>query len=126
MTEGERADYSRRVEPLVGIPLVALAVVMLAASTWAVMTTERRFAWFLTAVLLWTGGAWFTTLALVGAGPVALVVLGWTLVGAGLLTAILALAESRLVRHVVFGRQTSSSDVREREAAPAVASLQPR
>jgi hypothetical protein len=63
---------------------------------------------------------------LVGAEPVALVVSGWTLVGAGLLTAILALAESRLVRDVVFGRQTSSSDIREREAAPAVTSLQPR
>ena len=82
-------------EPLAGIPLVALAVVVLAATSWAALTTERRIAWSSTAAFLWAGAACFTILALAGAQPVAMVVLGWTLIVGGLLTATLALAGPR-------------------------------
>ena len=81
--------------PLAGVPLVALAVVVLAATTWAALATDRRVAWFSTAALLWAGAACFAILALADAEPFSLVVLGWTLIVGGLVTASLALARPR-------------------------------
>ena len=95
-------------EPLAGIPLVALAVVVLAATACADLTTERRLAWSSTAAFLWAGAACFTILALAGAQPVAMVVLGWTLVVGGLLTAFLALAGPRV--YAGLARRTAPSD----------------
>ena len=73
----------------VDIPVVVLALLMLAAGFWALLTTTRVQAWFATAGLLWLGTASFTASALVGTPPVLLAV-AWAFTSAGLLVALYA------------------------------------
>jgi hypothetical protein len=74
---------------LVDIPVVVLAVVMLAAGFWALVATTRVKAWFITAGLLWLGTASFIASALVGS-PLALLAVAWVFTLAGLIVALYA------------------------------------
>ena len=73
----------------VDVPVVVLAVFMLAAGFWALLTTTRVQAWFATAGLLWLGTASFTASALLGT-PLGLLALAWSFTFAGLLVALYA------------------------------------
>ena len=107
--------------PLAGVPLVALAVVVLAATTWAALTTDRRVAWFSTTALLWAGAVCFAILALAGAEPFALVATGWTLIVSGLLTAGFAVARPRayVARHRALRRRQTHGNVRTSASEPS-------
>jgi hypothetical protein len=72
-------------EGFVDAPLVALAIVTLVVAAWAAVTSTRTMAWSLTAALLWLGTAAFVASALLGT-PLALLVVGWLLSVAALLT----------------------------------------
>jgi hypothetical protein len=74
-------------DSLVDIPVLALAVAMLAAGVWGTLTRTRVKAWFATAALLWLATASFIASAKLGT-PSALLALGWTFTAAGLLVAI--------------------------------------
>jgi hypothetical protein len=71
---------------LVDIPVVLLALIMLAAGVWASLTTTRVVAWITTTALLWIGTASFTASALLGT-PIVLLALGWLFTVAGLIAA---------------------------------------
>jgi hypothetical protein len=87
----------------VDIPVVVLAVVMLAAGFWALLTTTRVQAWFATADLLWLGTASFTASALLGT-PLALLAVAWVFTFAGLLAALYAASG----RPRLFGARAAS------------------
>jgi hypothetical protein len=82
-------------EPLVEIPLLVLAVTMLAAGAWAGITHTRVRAWAATAALLWLGTASFAVCAFVGSS-FTLVLLGWSLSSTGFVVALYALGVPRL------------------------------
>jgi len=85
---------------MVGLVLLALAICVLAAATWAAVTTRSR-AWTLTATLLWAGVASFTAYNVIGSTidesgglhePFALVPIGWMLILAGTFAAAFTVA----------------------------------
>ncbi len=77
------------------IPLLVLAVTMLAAGAWAGITHTCVRAWAATAALLWLGTASFAVCAFVGSS-FTLVLLGWSLSSTGFVVALYALGVPRL------------------------------
>jgi hypothetical protein len=90
MSHASPTYYRRGMDGLVDIPIVALAIAMLAAAIWASVTHTRVSAWWLTATLLWLGTASFAASALAGS-PLGLLSLGWSLTLVASLTGAYAL-----------------------------------